>query len=140
MIWCCNPVCPCRVGLTPGEEDVACSSMGWVYPNYLWVDAICIDQSNSSERAQQVALMHEIYTKASSVIAWVSEEDEYTVPALRFIYGLSSQWDEKGDVALDAVRHLAHNYDFKPFWVALGHFFARPWWERIWIVQEFGLA
>ena len=137
-ISCCNLVCACREDLLPGEVDVEC--MRWVYPNYLWIDAICIDQSSNTERAQQVALMHEIYTKASSVIAWLGEEDEYTVPALRLIYGLSSQWDEERDVAFDACRHLAHNYDLKSFWVALGHLFARPWWERIWIVQEFVLG
>jgi hypothetical protein len=33
----------------------------------LWADAICIDQSNLEERAQQVLLMNEIYKRASSI-------------------------------------------------------------------------
>jgi hypothetical protein len=35
---------------------------------YLWVDAICIDQKNDQERASQVMLMGEIYSKAKRVI------------------------------------------------------------------------
>ncbi|KAF2826023.1 HET-domain-containing protein, partial [Ophiobolus disseminans] len=37
----------------------------------LWVDAICIDQSNVKERNHQVAQMRDIYTMASSVIVWL---------------------------------------------------------------------
>ena len=37
----------------------------------LWIDAICINQSNSQERNQQVAMMRNIYSKASHTIAWL---------------------------------------------------------------------
>ncbi|KAJ8132299.1 hypothetical protein O1611_g1323 [Lasiodiplodia mahajangana] len=40
------------------------------------------------ERSQQVSMMPEIYTKASIIIAWFGEEDEYTVPEIRLLYGL----------------------------------------------------
>lgn len=39
--------------------------------HYLWIDAICIDQSSLTERNQQVALMRDVYTKAESVIVWL---------------------------------------------------------------------
>jgi hypothetical protein len=38
---------------------------------YLWIDAICIDQSSLAERNQQVALMRDVYTKADSVVVWL---------------------------------------------------------------------
>jgi hypothetical protein len=38
---------------------------------YLWVDAICIDQSNLKERNQQVAQMRYTYTRADAVIVWI---------------------------------------------------------------------
>jgi hypothetical protein len=34
----------------------------------LWIDAICIDQSNAAERNHQVRFMKDIYTRASSVV------------------------------------------------------------------------
>lgn len=34
----------------------------------LWIDSICIDQSNLAEKSMQVALMGQIYSLASSVM------------------------------------------------------------------------
>ena len=41
----------------------------------VWADAVCIDQSNFKERAEQVTLMGKIYSRAASVVI-------YTGPAL----------------------------------------------------------
>ncbi|KAF1849081.1 uncharacterized protein K460DRAFT_280001, partial [Cucurbitaria berberidis CBS 394.84] len=43
---------------------------------YLWVDAICIDQSANEERGKQVSNMFIIYQKAAKVIAWIDSADE----------------------------------------------------------------
>lgn len=137
QLSCCDLSCVCRENPISVQQTV---HEQFTFPTYLWMDAVCIDQSNIGERSQQVSLMYEIYTKASTVIAWLGEEDEYTVPALRLLYGLSNLWDWWSDDAKAAIRHLAHNEKFKSFWVALGHFFARPWWTRMWIVQEIVLA
>lgn len=42
------------------------------YP--IWVDAVCIDQSNVAERNAQVAKMAEIYSCASKVFVWLGED------------------------------------------------------------------
>jgi hypothetical protein len=47
----------------------------------LWVDALCINQTDKDERAAQVELMHDIYSRAYHDILWLGEEDEYTVRA-----------------------------------------------------------
>ena len=39
----------------------------------LWIDAICIDQTNIEERNQQVRLMAYIYTRAQHVIIWLGK-------------------------------------------------------------------
>ncbi|KAM7191362.1 Heterokaryon incompatibility protein (HET) domain containing protein, partial [Rhypophila sp. PSN 637] len=38
-----------------------------------WVDQICIDQQNVAEKSSQVALMSQIYSKASRVRVWLGE-------------------------------------------------------------------
>lgn len=38
---------------------------------YLWIDALCINQRNISEKNQQVKLMLQIYQKARSVPVWL---------------------------------------------------------------------
>lgn len=40
---------------------------------YLWVDAICIDQSNTNERSHQVGQMRHVYQHAENVIIWLGE-------------------------------------------------------------------
>ncbi|KAH6681623.1 heterokaryon incompatibility protein-domain-containing protein [Halenospora varia] len=37
----------------------------------LWIDAICINQTDLDEKAVQVPLMHQIYSKAASVVVWM---------------------------------------------------------------------
>jgi Heterokaryon incompatibility protein (HET) len=46
-------------------------------PVTLWIDAICIDQSNREERSEQVNVMARIYSQASQVIVWLGETDIY---------------------------------------------------------------
>lgn len=42
---------------------------GWIF-----IDALCIDQSNMAERSAQVQLMGEIYRRAEEVVAWLIHE------------------------------------------------------------------
>jgi len=44
------------------------------YHDYLWCDAICINQDSDDERNHQVQLMFQIYRKAHSVLVWLGEE------------------------------------------------------------------
>jgi hypothetical protein len=37
----------------------------------LWVDALCIDQSDDSEKSHQVALMDKVYKQCSQVYIWL---------------------------------------------------------------------
>jgi hypothetical protein len=42
----------------------------------LWIDAICIDQSNNDERRSQVSKMFKIYEQASMVAVWLGEQED----------------------------------------------------------------
>ncbi|KAK1830426.1 heterokaryon incompatibility protein-domain-containing protein [Podospora conica] len=41
----------------------------------IWIDALCIDQTNPSERQHQVLLMHKIYSRAKHVVVWLSSSE-----------------------------------------------------------------
>lgn len=43
---------------------------------HLWIDAICIDQENFSERDEQVLRMRRIYHEADMVIIWLGDEQD----------------------------------------------------------------
>ena len=38
---------------------------------YLWIDQICINQDDLSERAQQVSIMGDVYSKCKRVLVWL---------------------------------------------------------------------
>lgn len=69
----------------------------------LWIDAICINQSNVGERTQQVAMMAKVYAGAESVLIWVGEDDDRCLGrhALTVFVGMASKhwWLTKYDHA-----------------------------------------
>ena len=57
-------------------------------PITLGVGAICIDQDNDEERAQQVMMMRDIYWNAKGVVTWLGPGTESSRKAMKLI-GLS---------------------------------------------------
>ena len=51
-----------------------CSARSAGLAKPLWVDALCIDQSNARERNQVVSRMGDIYANAERVIIWLGEQ------------------------------------------------------------------
>jgi hypothetical protein len=62
---------------------------------WLWADAICIDQKNFQEKNHQVPLMEKIYPNAHRVFAWLGSDDDEVackaVDAYRFVLDKISQ-------------------------------------------------
>lgn len=91
----------------------------------IWADAICIDQSNLKERTFQVKHMPEIYGKATDVLAWLGEGTE------------------KDDNAMDLIRlgpGELKNRDASYVQECLDSLCSRPYWTRVWVVQEIASA
>jgi hypothetical protein len=42
----------------------------------LWVDALCINQDDLTEKATQIRMMYEIYASAATVLAWTGEASD----------------------------------------------------------------
>lgn len=70
----------------------------------LWIDSVCIDQTSSAERSQQVALMGEIYTNARTVAAWLGECDASTERAMDKIAELTNIGEHAPEV-FQSVLH-----------------------------------
>jgi hypothetical protein len=103
----------------------------------IWIDAICIDQNSADEKSVQVPLMGKIYTRAERVIAWLGEETFDSGMALDFIPYLTKV--AKFDTESIWLFYLG-NCDFLRQMMSLVHLFSRPWWQRMWIIQEVALA
>lgn len=117
----------------------------------LWIDAICIDQSNIREREEQVARMAQIYKSAHRVVVWLgdSNEEHNSGLALRTMDYMGKQMiithDGWSFAAPDADEpHWCEARCPLPFqedqWVAISSILRRPWFGRVWIIQEIQLA
>ncbi|VTT72411.1 unnamed protein product [Fusarium fujikuroi] len=107
----------------------------------LWIDALCIDQQNREERASQVAMMGDIYSRARYVLAFLSPQSEPFNLGLDYIEATARDTMIHFDPSISP--HLTvqgFNASDKPLQDSIISFFAAPWWTRVWTVQEFLLA
>ncbi|KAK7993374.1 TAP42-like family protein [Apiospora arundinis] len=91
----------------------------------VWVDAICIDQNNTSERGHQVRLMTKIYSEARSVLIYVGEAADDSD-------GLLSAVFSGGPLQNTLKRKRGPS--------KLESFFERRYFHRLWVLQEVALA
>ena len=117
----------------------------------IWVDAICINQNDNVEKSVQVPRMSDIYGKCQHVLAWlgpVENEDQDSICKLA---------EKLRDFKSPGTEDLAEDERIKSFMKlgksdeesaadvelvrkalkSIGH---RPWFRRIWILQEAVLA
>ena len=112
----------------------------------LWIDSICIDQRNIEERNSQVMLMGSIYRRARGVLAWLGEGTTNSSVAIGFLKRLNDEFTllEQGDhlSSLEKVQRWRMICELEPSssWHSLRELFIRPWWRRLWILQEAALA
>ncbi|OTB12793.1 hypothetical protein K445DRAFT_337402, partial [Daldinia sp. EC12] len=101
----------------------------------LWVDAVCVDQDDSSELSHQVAMMDTIYSRAERVIAWLGMELSGVLNLLmirNFASDFSLHWDP------DKRANTETNIK-APFFPLL-RWFQNTWYNRMWTLQEALLA
>jgi hypothetical protein len=92
-------------------------------PRTLWIDAICINQSDLLERGQQVQLMATIYASASQVLVWLGDSQDFDDAFHDFFE------------AFETIRHIADHSIVLARNVpnALHKLLSRKWFRRIWV-------
>jgi hypothetical protein len=103
----------------------------------LWIDAICINQSNTQEQSAQVRMMRDIYKGASLVLIWLGEETPLDKLAFNLVEQFQSVFDKRG-FFLFMWSDFGNGFPAQDAeeWVALINLFRRPWWLRVWVLQE----
>lgn len=137
---------------------------------WMWVDAVCIDQTNIRERDEQVKMMSAIYQQAGNIVVWLGPADETSAEAIDYLHVTSINYRTEHVEAMDhADLHYAHAHrnqaqmtltSFMNLWsktlrdmaphldnpeteqemVQLYLFFNRPYWRRLWIIQELAMG
>jgi hypothetical protein len=139
-------------------------------PLCIWIDAISIDQQNNDEKSWQVGMMRDIYKDAKDVLVWLgsaADNSDGVINALEKVgrrvcdYSVLLNWQYKFastkwfsrefpglDIGPDdpTLEQLLSNItiDDTPEATmpatATVTFLARPWWQRVWVLQELGMA
>ena len=115
-----------------------------------WVDAVCIDQSNNIERGHQVQQMGNIYSQANRVIFWLGSPT----------YEINALMDSLKQLEKESIKHACGNWKltdvrWMDLWSAVQStlknlylnietrqykgmemLLERPWFKRVWILQE----
>ncbi|KFY02923.1 hypothetical protein O988_01811 [Pseudogymnoascus sp. VKM F-3808] len=66
---------------------------------YVWIDAVCINQSDKREKEAQIAMMGDIYHHATNVVIWLGHSDD-------------------APLAMGLVRRLSRvQREVSPFWI-----------------------
>lgn len=112
------------------------------YNRFIWIDAICIDQSSSLDKENQIPFMRDLYENAECVYVWLGEASDLEMTAFQILPQLMDRFLAiEEDVRLDPLNAASFEVVGLPLptqevWRALGTILTRPWWSRIWTLQE----
>lgn len=122
---------------------------------HLWIDALCINQDDLPERASQVSMMGDIYSRCTRVIVWLGSMDAREAARIWTLHfdilpeiikyigqnGVDSiksgDWTEQD---LNKRFDLAHPVRSDQWERYVRFFQSVRWFSRAWVVQEVALA
>ncbi|KLU90125.1 hypothetical protein MAPG_09091 [Magnaporthiopsis poae ATCC 64411] len=127
--------------------------------HYVWVDQVCIDQSDHRERSAQVTIMRQIYERATEVLVRLGPDptDDMAMDWLLSQYR-QLQIICRGPIPYLEGRDLVSTVNRFHFQAvvdslqsrsrpellsllgALAEFMSQPWWTRCWVAQELVVA
>ncbi|KAK5658004.1 hypothetical protein OQA88_2558 [Cercophora sp. LCS_1] len=116
---------------------------------WLWVDALCIDQVDDKEKTHQVGRMRQIYEKADRVLIWLgTATDEISLlMEIAASFGKSvrrgstcrvdklAAWQELWAAFVQQLGGIHTELNVKRR-NGLAELLQRPWFRRVWVVQE----
>lgn len=99
----------------------------------LWVDAICINQSNTEEMSHQLRMMDEVYHHADNVLIWLGTGTAHSSYGMQALESFS-----RGSLSPKSVPWLkGSTHQWR---TGLLEIMDNPYFTRIWVVQEAALA
>ncbi len=116
-------------------------------PRVLWIDAICINQQNMDEKASHLNHMRDIYANASQVVVYLGEPESQDLTGsevlkiFNFLEQLARHLPPERDQVVEPMNKntlelLGFPSPDDPAWSSLSTFFRRPWFSRVWVLQE----
>ena len=98
---------------------------------HIWIDWLCINQYDSTDKIMQLPLMPDIYRLSDSVAVWLGETTSYGKVAFSFATWITKHPDLVVNVAEQQLKVLI---------TAFLDMIRNPWFQRKWVVQDFVFA
>ncbi|KAI1276055.1 HET domain-containing protein [Xylaria sp. FL0933] len=123
-----------------------------IQAEWVWIDQICINQNDISERSQQVQYIRSIYSGAIRTLVWLGTDFDSCSRAWRLVDQIYNVFKEShpeakclADIPFRLYSDASHaisglpGWDH-PLWLDLQRLFQRSWFTRIWVIQEVVLS
>jgi hypothetical protein len=106
-------------------------------PVRLWVDAICINQDDASERNHQVQQMRSVYSSALETVIYLGDSTGGNTGFSAWNFHATWAINEDGDpdYGLPASKEELAYFRGGPSDVDID-VLSRPWFQRLWVFQE----
>lgn len=129
---------PVLQGLQPFLQMV--SEHGDFYDDdWWWIDSLCINLADGKERESQVRIMADIYRRAKRTMVWLGEEVDGNSDcrgAIQFLHYLQDLQPVFSGLRADLARTSLRSPYMAAHWSSASSLLARPWFKRVWTVQE----
>ncbi|KAL5319258.1 hypothetical protein ACEPPN_012308 [Leptodophora sp. 'Broadleaf-Isolate-01'] len=123
---------------------------------HIWIDAVCINQSNAIEKSDQVLRMTDIYRFAKKVVVWLGKDDDedqeddpmedwkgtarasaqetflFVLESAMFLAGHANITYKAEELFMHEKSRGAH--------LRLVEMLNRKWFQRLWTLQEIAVA
>jgi hypothetical protein len=109
-------------------------------PCTLWVDAVCINQAEKSEKSAQVRMMRDIYEHADEVTVWLGERDSHSDKAMPLIFSAARLYERDKRAGSEVHQVMMYALEQEGTVSALAKFLQRDWWSRVWVIQEVAVS
>ena len=109
----------------------------------LWIDAICINQSDVDEKSRQIVKMSEIFAAASETICWLGPGTEDSDLAMDLITQMAAVVKKPGPAGELSFSNLSASnipVNDRFYEVLCDFFYRRPWFRRVWVRQEIAFS
>lgn len=116
----------------------------------LWIDSICLNQLDLEERGHEVARMHHIYSRGQRNLIWLGPDDGNAATASCALHAILEDIKNSPEITQaffkvlkkhgSAPRYPNHVSLLNETAIPLIKLFTRPWFTRLWVIQEAALS
>jgi hypothetical protein len=122
----------CSLSIPHGAYNAIIGRASFFRTRTLWLDAVCIDQDDDSEKCRQLPMMREIYRLASRVIVWLGQAKSSSDAILAVMNLFYTAQEHKGPDLYAQYMDPRSRQNWRGLVELLNH----QWFHRSWIIQE----